>query len=1081
MNDIIRLIQAFHICIAVALFLVNTGRALKAIEICKECLIILRTKAIGKGNQFGKMVYCAFYNIMFRACLVISDNKNAVKYGIKLLVIYRECGETALEGNVTIELASLYKRRCEYAEARELYERAIKMMIESGDRRGEATSYGKLGTVFYALGDYHKAKEYLEKALSISIEIGDRQGEAADYGNLGAVFQSLGEYDKAKEYYEKALAMTIEIGHRAGEATSYGNLGTVFHSLGGYFKAKEYLEKSLAIKIEIGDRKGEATDYANLGAVFRSLGEYDKAKKYHEDALAMTIEIGDRAGEATNYAYLGTVFQSLGEYDKAKEYHEKALAIRSEIGNRAGEAENYGNLGTVYKSLGEYDKAKEYYEKALAIRIKSGVRLGEASCYANLGTLFRTFGEYDKAKKYLEKALAITIEIGVRKEEAISYENLGTLFRTLGEYNKAKGFYEKALAIRIEIGDREGEASCYTNLGTVFYSLGENYKAKEYLENSLVITTEIVDRAGEASCYTILGAVFRSLGKYDKAKEYLEKALAIKTEFAGDREEVAGCYRELGILFFFLGEYVLAEGYLSRALLISQDIGSAYEEFACYCNLTLVKLSQELIQEAFHYLLQSINKSEELRSFLKDNDQFKISFLEVHDFPYKYLSAFFCLSGNPNKALYVLELARARSLADLMATQYCVERQISANPQSWIGIENIMKNESNCVCLYISYFDQDVFLWILKTSGVIYFRKIKVNEDIVGFGLVGRLTDFFARSFRSFSVLPKENCEDRSFNVIEPTLKSYQEESLAALRLVEDDDEEIQNSESSVSLCYRMLIAPVADLLDEPEIIIVPDRSLNQVPFAALRNKEGNYFSETFRIRIVSSLSTLKLIQDSQADYHSQTGALIIGDPVVGRVRYKGCRKTFNPLPCARKEAEMIGRLLDVKPLLGEHATKQAVLQAIHSVSLIHFAAHGNAERGEIALSPLCNATGIPNEEDYLLTMSDISQVGLRAKLVVLSCCHSGCGQIRAEGVIGIARAFLGSGARSVLVALWALDDLATEQFMRRFYKHLVRGDSASESLHEAMKWMRGNGFTKVSEWAPFMLIGDNVTFKFGK
>ena len=52
---------------------------------------------------------------------------------------------------------------------------------------------------------------------------------------------------------------------------------------------------------------------------------------------------------------------------------------------------------------------------------------------------------------------------------------------------------------------------------------------------------------------------------------------------------------------------------------------------------------------------------------------------------------------------------------------------------------------------------------------------------------------------------------------------------------------------------------------------------------------------------------------------------------------------------------------------------------------------------------------------------------------------------------------------------------------MRRFYEHLVRGESASESLHETMKWMRGNGFTKVSEWAPFMLIGDNVTFKFGK
>ena len=66
-----------------------------------------------------------------------------------------------------------------------------------------------------------------------------------------------------------------------------------------------------------------------------------------------------------------------------------------------------------------------------------------------------------------------------------------------------------------------------------------------------------------------------------------------------------------------------------------------------------------------------------------------------------------------------------------------------------------------------------------------------------------------------------------------------------------------------------------------------------------------------------------------------------------------------------------------------------------------------------------------------------------------------------------------------MLVALWAIEDKATEQLMSRFYEHLVGGESASESLHEAMKWMRSNGFAKVSGWAPFMLIGDNVTFDF--
>ena len=188
------------------------------------------------------------------------------------------------------------------------------------------------------------------------------------------------------------------------------------------------------------------------------------------------------------------------------------------------------------------------------------------------------------------------------------------------------------------------------------------------------------------------------------------------------------------------------------------------------------------------------------------------------------------------------------------------------------------------------------------------------------------------------------------------------------------------------------------------------------------------------------------------------------------------------PLPCARKEAEMIGGLLGVRPLIGDSATKHSVLQAISSVSLIHIAAHGHAERGEIALSPMHPTLlpPFPREEEYLLTMADISKTQLRAKLVVLSCDHSARGQIRTEGVIGIARAFLRSGARSVLAARWVLDDEATEKFMTCFYKHLFRGESASESLHKARKWMRNNGFDKVSQWATFMIMGDNVTFDFG-
>ena len=147
----------------------------------------------------------------------------------------------------------------------------------------------------------------------------------------------------------------------------------------------------------------------------------------------------------------------------------------------------------------------------------------------------------------------------------------------------------------------------------------------------------------------------------------------------------------------------------------------------------------------------------------------------------------------------------------------------------------------------------------------------------------------------------------------------------------------------------------------------------------------------------------------------------------------------------------------------------------------MHIAAHGKMETGEIALAPnTTRSSPIPDKEDYLLTMKDVLKAQIRAKLVVLSCCHSARGEVKSEGVVGIARAFLGAGARAVLVSLWAIDDKATMEFMKVFYQHFVHGRSASEALNKAIKSLReSDRFSAVKYWAPFVLIGDDVTLEF--
>ena len=772
---------------------------------------------------------------------------------------------------------------------------------------------------------------------------------------------------------------------------------------------------------------------------YRNIYDYTRAIEWGEKLLEGTVQLyGEFSDEVGSVAImLADLYRRQLKCEKAKELLEKALRIKQETGNRDHEATCYSDLGAHFHHLGQYHNFKKCVEKALEIRKEIGDKMGIAECYGHLGIVFEALGQNDKAMEYIDKSLLIRREIGDREGEARDYIYAGKVCHSVGEYaaTVGKNFAQKALAIQKEIGDREEECESYNALAAFFCHQGQVVKAVQYLRESLLIAKETGRMRVETFCYLNLGIAYCNLGEYAEAKKNIEKALKISKE-TGDVENQLACHYHLGWIMMFEGN----------------------------------------TEESISNLFSSIQHCEDLRSSLGDHDPLKVSLLDKHFSPYQTLSEVFCKKGDHVKALYVLELGRARALTELMSTRYFAGKQFTIDPQSWMGIEEIIKKGSNFTCLYISYFVLDIYLWILDQKQSVHFRHVKKDEAVSTIGPVGNLNAFLRNPhFRGCQKLPQGHCEDRSmFPLV--ACSSSQEDIVAALRRVGlDKDDQEQEPRPTLELLYKIFIAPMADLLDEPEVLIVPDRSLYKIPFAALKDENGKYLSETFRIRIVPSLTTLKLIQERPTTQCNDRSVLIVGDPDVSDVN------GLDQLPFARKEAKMIGALLGVQPLLGCQATKQAVLETMRSASLIHFAAHGDAERGEIVLAPERPVNSTLQQDGFLLTMSEISKVQLSAKLVVLSCCHSGRGQIKAEGVVGIARAFLGSGARSVLVALWALEDKATEQFMRRFYEHLVRGESASESLHQAMKWMRENGFPEVREWAPFMLIGDNVTFDFRK
>ena len=93
------------------------------------------------------------------------------------------------------------------------------------------------------------------------------------------------------------------------------------------------------------------------------------------------------------------------------------------------------------------------------------------------------------------------------------------------------------------------------------------------------------------------------------------------------------------------------------------------------------------------------------------------------------------------------------------------------------------------------------------------------------------------------------------------------------------------------------------------------------------------------------------------------------------------------------------------------------------------------------------------------------------ADIVVLSACETGLGDISGEGVFGLQRAFKMTGVRSILMALWKVDDKATQILMTSFYRHYTKGKTKREALRLAQQEVRKSGYTDPYYWAGFVLL----------
>ena len=945
----------------------------------------------------------------------------------------------------------------------------LKKAKEVGNKHEEGVAYSNLGNAYHNRGDFEKAIECYNLDLKIAKEIEDKLGLGRSYCNLGNAYNSQCDFIKAIEYYNLYLEIAKGERDKREMGYAYGHLGRAHLKLSKFKKARDYFDLQLKVTKKEKDRLEEGIASRNLGTAHTLLGDFKKAIKCHELHLKIARKEKDKCEEGVAYGNLGNAHHGLGEFQKAIKYHKLGLKIAIEVGDKHGEGQSYGNLGNSYDSLGDFKKAIEYHDQHLEIAREARDKHGEGAAYGNLGNAYFRLGYLEKAITYHNLHLKMAYEVGDKHGEGIAYSNLGNAYHHLGDSEKAKEFHNLHLKIAKKVGDKHGEGNTYGNLGNAYHGLGDFKKAIKYHKRHLKIAKEVKDKHAKGGTFGNLGNAYHDLGDFKKAVKYHRRDLKIEKKIR-DKQGKAVAYYNLGNAHRCLGDLTNAYKFCSLSLTIAKEVEDRSLEALAYHSLGLVFESQGELPKAVTHNQYSVSLYNSLRVLLKSNDKWKVDFRNKNKNAYSGLFRVLVKQGNIDQALFAAEKGRAQALTDLMDFSFC-----GGTSQHKTGDEDLadLKNvPSNTVFQVVD--EADVSLLVVSEGKQVQLRQSKLTDSVSEKSEARQsFQSFIVGVYKQLGVPFKVRCEDRSLDALREGRPKV------GVRTKEDNPQpHIQQDESGLSTLYDILMKPAADLVQGDELVIIPDGPLWLAPYAALKDGRSKYLCESFRIRLAPSLTSLRLIADCPDDYRKSSGALLVGDPWVAEVTDSEGKKLLYQLPGAKAEVETIGRILNITPLTGRQATKREVLKRLSSVSLVHFAAHGCPETGQIALAPDPHRISPDlKEEDYILTIEDVLKVKLRAKLVVLSCCHSGRGEIKAEGVVGIARAFMGAGARSVVVSLWAISDKATLAFMKCFYQHLAEGKPAGESLNLAMKSLReSDRFHRIRHWAPFSLIGDDVT-----
>jgi tetratricopeptide (TPR) repeat protein len=765
---------------------------------------------------------------------------------------------------------------------------------------------------------------------------------------------------------------------------------------------------------------------------------------FHNDGKGTSLEA------ARCLATLGFAYLADGKFAQAEENGLAALRIRQQMLPPASEeiAASYNDLGLIYGQSNP-DKALEYYDMALAVyeKLHGNTHRKIAIAYNNIGLAYRNLRLYGDAINNFEMAEGIwkSLYPSGHPNQAFALVNLGLTYGQMRNNGAARGYFERALAMyRAAYGERHSDIAFVLNqLGILATNDGTYDVALTHFQEALIANSPDFDSR--------LVSINPRVNSYYNAKVLLY-SLRLKAEALESRH--LNKTLRLSDLTMALGTLQSCDSLIDNIRYGSTNEADKLELGASASD---VYESGVRVAQAISEMTIRSRPYEELAFFFAEKSKSAVLQESIADAEAK------SFAGIPNELLEQekqLKSALALLIQQLSQkpageTESALRQQLFETTRDYAAFERKLETT------YPDYYN----LKFNRATPTVEQVQQQLHEGqvLVSYFIAEKSGQLF-----SFVVTPSR------FRLYRSTLPPQFE------GLVKGFTNGIYYDAPDV---FTEVARPLSRLLlrgvpKTDETIIIPAGRLGTLPFEALVMGKGSK---------AMTFETLRyFVQQTAVSYEFSAGLLLQKN-----AQRKGASKSvflcapitfpekdnLADLPATQQEVNSISSLFGsgAQVALGKEANEGLVKSgSLSDFRYLHFATHGIVDEESPELSRIFLQES--DKEDGNIFSGEIFNLELNADLAVLSACETGLGKYsKGEGVIGLSRALVYAGARSIVVSYWRVADESTAQLMTEFYRQLAGrpGVNPREALRNAkLKLVGGQPYGAPYYWAPFVLIG---------